>query len=95
MKFSKENLSAVKLCVEFDMPEENSLNDDDITYIANYPDSWGKEIYIFDTGGTTEMFMANIKFHALQGCPQNVISYLKYARDVGAAWTIFKRTKNV
>lgn len=49
---------------------------------------------VVDIRGSTEEFYGLLRTMEKKGCDQSLISYLKKARDMGAAWVFFKPTED-
>lgn len=86
--FDKTKLSGVYLTTEF----ENALFKGDFLWLKKHADAQASSAFFFFTGGTTDEFFNKLKYLDSKNCPQYIISYLKYSRDIGSAWTIFKET---
>ena len=76
----KDTEKSVGICVEF--TADPNLHDNDWVYIDQH--------HPIDLRQSTKEFLERLGVMAEhRGCSQLLISYLKYARDLGARWVIF------
>lgn len=91
----KNNVLDVSLAVEFDA-SEFSDNETDARWLSN-------RARLFRTAGDSEApwcaidiklptkeFKDSLGVMEREGCSQRLISHLKYARELGAKWVIFR-----
>lgn len=91
----KSNVLDVSLSVEFDATEFRN-NDVDSRWLSNratmfkkagnYEDPW----CTIDIKLPTKDFKDSLGIMEREGCSQRLISHLKYARELGAKWVIFR-----
>lgn len=87
----KESMTGVLMIVEYDAEELFANESPAWEYASTHSEFEHRDAceFMFYIGGDTQAFLDRIKMHSDSGCPQELISYLKHARDVGAAWAIF------
>lgn len=91
MSHPKENLSGLLLLAEYDVHELFADESAAWAYAVEHASFSHKEAceFMFYVGGETQDFLDSLGMHSAQGCPQELISYLKHARDLGATWAMF------
>lgn len=92
MGHPKDSLSGVLLIAEFDASELFDNENDSWKFALKHAEFQHNEDvceFMFYIGGETKAFLDRIGMHSDAGCPQDLISYLKYARDIGAKWAMF------
>lgn len=77
------------MAAEYNIP--NSILFHDQSMILNGNGKYLRDVNdVIDIRGTTEEFYSLLKDMQSNECDQNLITYLKKARDMGAAWIFFK-----
>jgi hypothetical protein len=91
MSNPKEQMTTLTLIAEYDATELCKAAPTALSFMESHSGYLHRDAkeFIFHVGGPTEFFLIGLGIQSKLGCPQELISYLKHARDVGAAWALF------